>query len=98
MDLTEAGKTMDRIKEDKLAPQSKPRLKLAATLNPRSRRTRAIALAVALALGGGAYYGWTAWSDSAATIRYATAVVQRGDLEDTVTATGILQPRDYVDV
>jgi macrolide-specific efflux system membrane fusion protein len=24
--------------------------------------------------------------------------VQRGDLEDTVTATGILQPRDYVDV
>ena len=30
--------------------------------------------------------------------RKLTAVVQRGDLEDTVTATGTLQPRDYVDV
>jgi macrolide-specific efflux system membrane fusion protein len=28
----------------------------------------------------------------------ATAVVQRGHLEDTVSATGTLQPRDYVDV
>src|SRR5204863_7520711 len=28
----------------------------------------------------------------------AVAAGQRGDLEDTVTATGILQPRDYVDV
>ena len=28
----------------------------------------------------------------------ATALVQRGDFEDTVSATGTLQPRDYVDV
>jgi macrolide-specific efflux system membrane fusion protein len=28
----------------------------------------------------------------------ATAVVQRADFEDTVSATGTLQPRDYVDV
>src|SRR5262249_13413582 len=33
-----------------------------------------------------------------AASRYTVATVQKGDLEDTVTATGILQPRDYVDV
>ncbi|MGA8004592.1 MAG: biotin/lipoyl-binding protein, partial [Burkholderiales bacterium] len=27
-----------------------------------------------------------------------TAVAQRGNLEDTITATGTLQPKDYVDV
>lgn len=30
--------------------------------------------------------------------RYLLATVQRGDIEDLVTATGTLQPRDYVDV
>ena len=29
---------------------------------------------------------------------YITATVQRGDIEDQVSATGSLQPRDYVDV
>ncbi|MGB8433196.1 MAG: efflux RND transporter periplasmic adaptor subunit, partial [Burkholderiales bacterium] len=32
------------------------------------------------------------------TAQFATAVVQRGDLEDVVTASGTLQPRDFVDV
>jgi len=66
----------------------------------KKRRARAVlaALVAALALGGG-YLGWSRWlapADPAA--KYATAVVQRGDLEDVVTATGTLQPRDFVDV
>jgi macrolide-specific efflux system membrane fusion protein len=52
--------------------------------------------AVLAAAGGGA---WLAWSKSAERGQPpATAVVQKGDLEDTVSATGTLQPRDYVDV
>ena len=63
------------------------------------RATRVVALAAVLALAGGAVYGARAWTgrDDAAA-RYTVATVQRGDLEDAVTATGILQPRDYVDV
>jgi macrolide-specific efflux system membrane fusion protein len=89
---------MDRIDEIRLKPSAapdarKPRL-------PRARAAKAaLALAIALALGGGGYAGWNAWNGSSASQRqYTFAVVRRGDLEDAVTATGILQPRDYVDV
>src|SRR4029453_15417824 len=52
-----------------------------------------------LALAAGAIYGAPAWTARAATAgQYTVATVQQGDFEDTVTATGILQPRDYVDV
>ncbi len=89
---------MDRIDEGKLAPEGKQRFSLSA-LRPRTRRTRiAAALAAALALGGGSYVGWHAWNGTTQAAQLTTAVVQKGDLEDTVTATGILQPRDYVDV
>src|SRR5690349_16125313 len=89
---------MDRTNEKLLAPAGKP--SFSARFKRRSRTARsAIALAVALALGGGGYYAYQAWTTSASgAARYATAAVQRGDLEDAVTATGILQPRDYVDV
>jgi membrane fusion protein, macrolide-specific efflux system len=64
----------------------------------REHRT-ALALLVALAIGAGAYYAWSAWAAAAEPApRYTSAVVQRGDLEDAVTATGILQPRAFVDV
>jgi len=67
---------------------------------PRRRSARAAlaALAVVLAVAGG-YFAWSGWlapAESAA--QYATAVAQRGDFEDVVTATGTLQPRDFVDV
>jgi len=54
------------------------------------------ALAVLAAAG---YYAWDYFSrteDEYAGLQFAT--VQRGNLEDLVTATGTLQPRDYVDV
>ncbi len=56
-------------------------------------------LSAAAVLAGG---GWLAWpslfgEDDAAT-QYQFATVERADIEDVVTATGTLQPRDYVDV
>ena len=55
--------------------------------------------AAALIALAGSFYGWQAWSASrAGTERFVTAAVERSDLEDVVTATGTLQPRDYVDV
>ena len=66
---------------------------------PRRWGTRAVALAAVLALTAGGIYGAHAWTARAATAgQYTLATVQRGDFEDTVTATGILQPREYVDV
>ena len=68
-------------------------------LMPRRRTTRAVALGALLALTAGSIYGAHAWAArEAAQTQYTIATAQRGDLEDTVTATGILQPRDYVDV
>jgi len=58
-----------------------------------------IALSVILAIGAGSYGAWRVWAaPSRNGEAQATAVVQRGHLEDTVSATGTLQPRDYVDV
>jgi macrolide-specific efflux system membrane fusion protein len=100
MDTTESELAMDRTDEKLLTRARNPRSSLGARLRKRSRVARTgIALAVAVALGGAGYYGCTAWNGaSSSAAQYTTAVVQRGDLEDTVTATGILQPRDYVDV
>jgi macrolide-specific efflux system membrane fusion protein len=91
---------MDRIEESRLASpgHTGPRSKRTRLL-PRGRNARVAVLCGALlVLGGAAYSGWRAWTSAATTAPYTTAVVTRGDLEDTVTATGILQPRDYVDV
>jgi len=93
------GKTMDRIADSQLAPERKKRFPKGIRLVPMSRGARAaLALASLIALGAGGYFGWNAWNGTSEAARYTTAAAQRGDLEDTVTATGILQPRDYVDV
>jgi macrolide-specific efflux system membrane fusion protein len=61
-------------------------------------KSAALGLAALAALAA-SLYGWQAWSASrAGTERFLTAAVERTDLEDVVTATGTLQPRDYVDV
>ena len=58
-----------------------------------------LCLAALAALGSGAYGAWRAWALPADRGQLpASASVQRAHLEDTVSATGTLQPRDYVDV
>lgn len=66
-----------------------------------ARRIGAIALVVAACalLGAGSYYAWQTWfSQASAAAGLLTAVATRGNLEDTVTATGTLQPKEFVDV
>src|SRR5690606_7997207 len=55
-----------------------------------------IAVAAVVAAGIG---GWRMWAGAAdGSVQLATVPVDRGDIEDSVTALGALQPRDYVDV
>jgi membrane fusion protein, macrolide-specific efflux system len=57
------------------------------------------AVAACILLAAGGYYAWQSWfGPDDASEGVVTAVAQRGNLEDTVTATGTLQPKDYVDV
>lgn len=67
---------------------------------PRRRLPRIAAAAAICALAAaGGFYGWQAWLAPQETgERYLTETVRRGSIEDTVTATGTLEPRDYVDV
>ncbi|MBX3684272.1 MAG: biotin/lipoyl-binding protein, partial [Thauera sp.] len=67
------------------------------TARPRWGR-RALLILVPLLLAGG-WYGRSAFiGERDPTTNYQFTTVQRGDVEDVVTATGTLQPRDYVDV
>ena len=59
----------------------------------------ALILAACAVLAGGGYYAWRTWfAQDGSANSPLTAVVTRGNLEDTVTATGTLQPKDFVDV
>ena len=90
---------MDTTIATELEPTVKAPKPKRKRLLPRSRGARAaIAVGVLLVAATGGYFGWQAWSGEDEAARYTTAIAQRGELEDTVTATGILQPRDYVDV
>lgn len=52
-----------------------------------------------LLLGGGGYWGWQRYNAPAAELeQMLVATVQRGDIEDLVTATGNIQPHEFVDV
>ncbi len=62
-----------------------------------ARRHLYVTLALLVALAALLIYAVFAESESGAG-GYATAVVTRGDIQDSVTALGNLQPRDYVDV
>jgi membrane fusion protein, macrolide-specific efflux system len=69
--------------------------------NPwRSGPSRPFAIgAIVLVATTAAWYGIHKYrARAAAEGEYIFATVQRGDIEDLVTATGALQPRDYVDV
>ncbi|THF64725.1 efflux RND transporter periplasmic adaptor subunit [Pseudothauera nasutitermitis] len=66
----------------------------------RSRRLRTLLAAALLILGtAGGYFAWKHYNGvPTPEDLYQFATVQRADIEDLVTATGTLQPRDYVDV
>src|SRR6185295_11076254 len=68
----------------------------------RARRSGAVRYALAagacLLLAAGGYYAWQAWFGEDTEGAVVTAVAQRGNLENVVTATGTLQPKDFVDV
>jgi macrolide-specific efflux system membrane fusion protein len=62
-------------------------------------RLRTLVLSIGVLVVGAATAGAWYWGRSgSATQNYITAPVTRGDLEVTVTATGMLQPAQYVDV
>jgi len=68
--------------------------------NSKSRshlRRRGVWLGSALLVAAVAALGYY-WGFGKAKIQYATATVERGDVESTVVAAGILQPVLYVDV
>jgi len=58
---------------------------------------RGLWLIGALLLVGAGAFGYH-WAFGKAKVRYTTAAVERGDIESTVVAAGIVQPIKYVDV
>lgn len=62
------------------------------------RRHRWWLLTLAALIAAGGLYWWQAGMNGNGKVQYVTAAVGRGDIEDTVSALGNLQPRDYVDV
>jgi macrolide-specific efflux system membrane fusion protein len=91
---------LTEIRNENTAGKTATQAGVAGARPARKRRARATVLAVMLVLvAAGGYLAWSKWiapADPAA--QFATALVQRGDLEDVVTASGTLQPRDFVDV
>lgn len=69
------------------------------TRPPRKRWGRRAVLLLLPLLAAGIWYGRGAFlGERNPLAAYQFSAVQRGDIEDVVTATGTLQPRDYVDV
>ena len=76
-----------------------------AAIPPRARHVRLRALLQrrglwligALLVASAGAFGYY-WAFGTAKIVYATAAVERGDVESTVVAAGIVQPVKYVDV
>ena len=58
---------------------------------------RSVWVVGALLVAGACAFGYY-WAFGTAKVVYATAAVERGDVESTVVAAGILQPVKYVDV
>ena len=62
-----------------------------------NRYTVGVGAVAVLAAGG--YFGWKHFRGKRTELdQYQIVTVQRADIEDLVTATGSLQPREYVDV
>jgi membrane fusion protein, macrolide-specific efflux system len=74
------------------------------TTNPGRRRKssglrKAIVAGLVVVVAGGGWYGWKTYKAGANKEgEYITAKIETGDIEDLVTSTGTLQPREFVDV
>ena len=72
-----------------------------AALAPPRRKALLLAIVVAagIAVPAGGYFAWRTWfAGEDPADKLLTAAATRGNLEDTVTATGTLQPKEFVDV
>ncbi len=74
------------------------RAKTAETKAAASRRPRWLVPLAVLALAGAGLAYWQFAGSSDGTAAVQTAKVTRGDISETVSALGNLQPRDYVDL
>src|SRR5687768_5646322 len=89
--MTTAGES-----EQQPAPSSPP---VSRKVQAPSRRRYIVVAAIVLLFLPLAWFAHGAWfTGEDPQDRYILATVERGDVEDAVTATGTLQPRDYVDV
>lgn len=60
---------------------------------------RALIALLILLVAGASYWGWKKfYGKKDPREMYQVAEVQRGDIQDLVTATGTVQPLEYVDV
>jgi macrolide-specific efflux system membrane fusion protein len=82
----------ETIKDDSATPPLDRHLKIRALLHRRGLWLIGLLLIASAGVVG--YY----WLFGKAKVVYATAVIERGDIESTVVAAGIVQPINYVDV
>ena len=78
-------------------PSPQPRAEEGPAASPASWPRRGLWLLALLVLGVAAFFGYRL-AFGKAKVLTATAPVQRGDVESTVVAAGVLQPVKYVDV
>ncbi|TCP89670.1 macrolide-specific efflux system membrane fusion protein [Rhizobium sp. PP-CC-2G-626] len=80
-------------------PEKTPPHAPTAKAKPRRRKGRVFLLAGLLAiLGIGGWYGWKTYNAAGVTQAVVTEAVARGDIENSVTASGLLSPIRDVDV
>jgi membrane fusion protein, macrolide-specific efflux system len=90
--ISPAATSAATANDEPATPRKDRHVKLRALLQ---RRSLWLVGALFLASAGGfGYY----WAFGKAKVVYATAAVERGDVESTVVAAGIVQPIKYVDV
>ena len=85
------GQTMEKVEISVPAVPDRP---TSVKKRPRSRMIVAAMIAVAILCGAGLYF----WLHSEPKIKYLTAVIDRGDIESTVTTSGSLNAVTTVQV
>src|SRR5215204_1358034 len=82
------------LRRTREAPTGEKKMERMKSFLSKKRRLAFVAVAVALVAVGGFWY----WGDRANAAEYMTAKVERGNLRNTVTATGTLQAVTTVQV